>query len=80
MSRKPPSRKSAPHRVSDSELAAGLRKTLEGKYGKVLEAARRKWEREFGAIKDPSDASVSVRVSAPKRKPRAARSPRRREK
>ena len=58
------------HRISEEELAAGLRKTLEGKYGKVLEAAKRKWEREFGAKKVPSDASVTVRVSdaPPKRR------------
>jgi len=63
MDRKRAKTKRRQHRISNEELAAGLRKTLEGKYGKVLEAAKRKWEREFGPKKEPSDASVNVRVS-----------------
>ncbi len=63
MSRKLAKTKRPQPRVSKEELAAGLKKTLEGKYGRILEAAKRKWEREFGAKKEPSDASVSVRVT-----------------
>ena len=49
-------------RISDAELAAGLRKALNGNYGRVLATAGRHWERSF-ARQDPSDACVSVRVS-----------------
>jgi hypothetical protein len=70
MARKPAKTKTPRHRISDEKLAAGLKKTLEGKYGKVLEAAKRKWEREFGAKKDPSDAKVKVRISPPREKRR----------
>ncbi|HEX8678352.1 MAG TPA: hypothetical protein VF683_00205 [Chthoniobacterales bacterium] len=65
MAGKPSKRKRPRHCIGEEKLAAGLEKTLEGKYGKVLEAAKRKWEREFGAKKDPSDATVRVRVSRP---------------
>lgn len=71
MSRKLAKGKTPRHRISGEALAAGLRKTLEGKYGRILEAAKRKWEREFGAGKEPSDASVSVRVTREPRKRRA---------
>ena len=55
-------------RISREQLAGGLGKTLEGKYRRILDAAKRKWEREFGGKKEPSDASVKVRVSEPPRK------------
>jgi hypothetical protein len=55
-------RKYSQHRTSDAELTAGLRKALDGKYGRILKAARREWERSFAAG-DPSDACVSVRIS-----------------
>jgi len=80
MSRKLAKGKTPQHHIGREELAAGLRKTLEGKYGKVLEATRRKWEREFGAIKDPSDAIVDVRVSGAPRKRRAIPGKRKRDK
>jgi len=70
MGRKLAKTKIPQHRISKEELAAGLRKTLEGKYGKVLEAAKRKWEREFGAKEEPSDASVNVRISGAPQKHR----------
>lgn len=55
-------RKQSQHRTSDAELTAGLRNALEGKYGRILQAARREWERSF-AGSDPSNACVSVRIS-----------------
>ncbi len=58
------SRKHTQHRTSDPELAAGLRTALDGKYGRILEAARREWERSF-AQRDPSNACVRVRISGP---------------
>jgi hypothetical protein len=71
MSRKLAKPKTA--RVTQKELASGLDNTLECKYRKVLDAAKRKWAREFGGKKDPSDASVSVRISdAPGRPARKA--------
>lgn len=75
MGRKVTRRKQAQHRVTDEQLAAGLEKTLEGKYGKILDAAKRKWEREFGGKKEKSDAGVRVRVSGPPkpRRPRGGR-------
>jgi hypothetical protein len=62
-------RKHSQHRTSDAELIAGLRKALDGKYGRILQAARREWERSF-ARQDPSDACVSVRISGGKGRPR----------
>ncbi len=73
MNRKPAKRKKPQHLLCEEELAAGLRKTLAGKYGKILEAARRKWEQEFGAIKEPGDASVAVHTSDAPGKRRAPR-------
>ncbi len=46
----------------DTDLTAPLRKALDHKYGQVLGAARKHWERNFGG-KDPSDSCVRVRVS-----------------
>ena len=78
MSRKLTKTKRPQPRVPKEELAAGLKKTLEGKYARVLEAAKRKWEREFGARKEPSDASVSLRVTdAPKKARRLGGRPKR---
>jgi len=54
--------KQSQHRISDAELAAGLRKVLDSKYGRIFQAARREWERSF-ADRDPSNACVSVRIS-----------------
>ncbi len=61
-------RKHAQQRTSDSELTAGLRNALEGKYGRILQAAGREWERSF-AHRDPSNACVSVRISGANRVP-----------
>ncbi|HEX8680267.1 MAG TPA: hypothetical protein VF683_09925 [Chthoniobacterales bacterium] len=55
-------RKASQHRLGDNELAAGLRTAIDGKYGRIFQAARREWERTF-AGRDPSDACVSVRIS-----------------
>ena len=66
MGRKQPKTKKVQHRVTDNKLAAGLQKTLDVKYARILEAAKRKWEREFGPAKNPSDASASVRISGAK--------------
>ena len=48
--------------MGDAELAAGLRKALNGNYGRILARAGRQWERSF-AQRDPSNACVSVRIS-----------------
>ena len=62
------SRKHSQNRTSDAELAAGLRNAVDGKYGRILDAARREWERSF-ARRDPSNACVSVRVAGPTVRP-----------
>ncbi len=46
----------------DADLTAPLRKALDQKYGQVIDAARKHWERNLGG-KDPSDACVRVRIS-----------------
>ena len=46
----------------DADLTAPLRKVLDRKYGQVMNAARKHWERNY-AGKDPSDSCVRVRVS-----------------
>ena len=46
----------------DADLTAPLRKALDHKYGQVVDAARKHWDRNFGG-KDPSDSCVSVRIS-----------------
>lgn len=76
MGRKQPKTNKPQHRVGDEKLAAGLHKSLEGKYGKILEAAKRKWEREFGPAKELSDPRVNVRVTGGSKKGGSA--PRRR--
>ena len=38
-------------------------RAIEKKYGRLLCAARKEWERRF-AGRDPADACVSVRISA----------------
>ena len=68
MRRKLPKTKKPQHRISDETLTAGLHKTFEGKYGKILEAAKRKWEREFGPAKEPSHASSKIRGSGAAKK------------
>jgi hypothetical protein len=55
------SRNSSDQGAAESELT-GLRKALDGAYGRVLQTARREWGRNFGGF-DPSDACVSVRIS-----------------
>ena len=47
---------------NDADLTAPLRNALDQKYGQIIGAARKHWERNFGG-KDPSDACVSVRIS-----------------
>lgn len=49
-------------RLTDRQLANGLRKALHHNYGRVCGAAKEEFERRF-AGKDPSDACVSVRIS-----------------
>jgi cell wall assembly regulator SMI1 len=49
--------------VDSRRLIAGLRHALDMNYARVLDAARREWERNF-AGKDPSDACVSVRITS----------------
>ena len=50
------------------EMVEGLRHALDKNFRRLLESAKKDWERLF-ADKDPSDACVSVRISeAPKEK------------
>ncbi len=56
------SRPSSQHRIDDAELISALRNALDGKYGRLVQAARREWERSFRGP-DPSDACVSVRIT-----------------
>ncbi len=49
--------------IDSRRLIAGLRHALDMNYARVLDAARREWERNF-AGKDPSDACVSVRITS----------------
>ena len=52
-----------PAQINQREMAAGLQKILQKKYSRVLCAAAAEWERRFLG-KEPSDACVSVRISA----------------
>ena len=49
-------------RISSSQLADGLRRNLQNKYGNILGRAGKHWDRKF-AGKEPSDACVRVRIS-----------------
>jgi hypothetical protein len=60
-------RNQSQHRTNDRELAAGLRKALDGTYGRIFRAAGREWDRSF-AGSDPSDQCVSVRISGSDRR------------
>ncbi|HEX8077671.1 MAG TPA: hypothetical protein VF511_07640 [Chthoniobacterales bacterium] len=51
--------------IDSRRLITGLRHALDVNYGRVLDAARARWERQFEA-KDPSNACVSVRISSGK--------------
>ena len=51
--------------IDSRRLIAGLRQALDVNYGRVLASARERWERQFEG-KDPSDACVSVRITAGK--------------
>lgn len=48
--------------VEKAEVIAGLRHALDATYRRFVNAARADWERLIGS--DPSDACVTVRVSA----------------
>lgn len=48
--------------LEKAEVIAGLRHTLDLRYRRFVEAARADWERLIGS--DPSDACVTVRISA----------------
>jgi hypothetical protein len=51
------------------EAVEGLRHALDKNFRRLLESARKDWERLFAGKEDPSDACVSVRVSkAPEEK------------
>jgi hypothetical protein len=49
--------------TDNRRLIDGLRKAIDMNYSRLLGTATQQWERNF-AGKDPSDACVSVRVSA----------------
>ena len=49
--------------ITNRDMAEGLRKALEKNHTRILQAAGTEWERRF-AGRDPSDACVSVHVSA----------------
>jgi hypothetical protein len=49
--------------TDNRRLINGLRTALDMNYSRLLGTAAKEWERNF-AGKDPSDACVSVRVSA----------------
>jgi hypothetical protein len=52
------------HNAADNRrLIDGLRHALDMNYARLLETAKRRWERNF-AVHDPSDACVSVRISS----------------
>jgi len=51
------------HDTENRRLIGALRKALDSNYARLLETGKQQWERNF-AGKDPSDACVSVRVTA----------------
>jgi hypothetical protein len=59
------------HNGSDSnaelscQFARSLLSAIEKKYGALISAARKDWERKFSG-RDPADSCVTVRVSAGK--------------
>lgn len=52
----------AKDRISNRDMAEGLRKALGKNYARILQAAANEWERRF-AGKDPSDSCISIRIS-----------------
>jgi hypothetical protein len=48
--------------IAKAEVIAGLQHALDSRYLRFVQAARADWERLIGS--DPSDACVTVRVSA----------------
>ena len=44
-----------------AKLAQAMLQAVEKKYGRLIRAARKEWERKF-AGSDPSDACVTVRI------------------
>lgn len=73
---KPLARKNDPAEEPDEE-AQGLERALDKSYSRIRERAREAWERHH-AGKDPSEACVSVRVSAPADAPSGSTCPRKR--
>ena len=64
--------------ATNRELVIGLRSALDRNYSRIVRAASAEWDRRF-AGKDPSDACVSVKITAPTaRKPRSVTEARRR--
>lgn len=51
------------NRPDESDLIGSLQNLLDRKHEQFVSSARRHWERNF-AGNDPSDACVSVRISA----------------
>jgi hypothetical protein len=56
-------------RTTDRQLINGLQHTLHANYGRLLQAAKKEWESKF-AGNDPSDACVTVRITAEAPAPR----------
>ena len=56
-------------RTTDRELIEGLQQTLHANHARLLEAAKQEWESRF-AGPDPSDACVTVRITADAPAPR----------
>ncbi|HEY1583315.1 MAG TPA: hypothetical protein VGF73_09485 [Chthoniobacterales bacterium] len=67
--------KTPPHRAgkkkSPSEEITGLESALAKAYTRLRERARMAWERQHAGKKEPSDASVSVRITATSKAPPA---------
>ncbi|HVF73051.1 MAG TPA: hypothetical protein VM940_15720 [Chthoniobacterales bacterium] len=51
--------------IDSHRLITGLRHALDVSYGRVLAAAKHRWEQDFEAT-DPANACVTVRISSGK--------------
>ncbi len=61
----------ADKRIPMRELIEGLQRTLARNHEKILDAARRDWERHHSAG-DPSDACASIRITSRRKAKRGA--------
>jgi hypothetical protein len=63
-------KRSFEHEAMRCEILEGLQRALDHHYRRFIATAQKQWRERFGG-KEPSDASVSVRIRARATKPKA---------